>query len=335
MGSMCSVVMPRMSLRAPDRVLYVPGVTVSLAHLSDPHITTGVLGGAPAVALRRALGRVLMLDPRPDCVVITGDLTDHGRPEEYEALREVLGRFPLPLHLVAGNHDDPAALRAAFAGTPFLGGGTATDDSDDPQAPNSDEDASDSVEAETDAKAGAGTDANASPDADDVPAPDAHAGHYVVRHPALTVAVLESKVPGAPGGRLGEAQLAWLDRTLRARPGTPAVVCLHHPPLPVGIPLLDGMRLADGPALAEVVARHPQVVRVLAGHVHRPVVAPFAGTVMATAPSTYLQSGLELGAGAPGYLPEPTSLLLHLLPDGSETWVTHTVAVSHAAAPVL
>ena len=291
-------------------------MTVSLAHLSDPHITTGVLGGAPAVALRRALGRVLMLDPRPDCVVITGDLTDHGRPEEYEALREVLGRFPLPLHLVAGNHDDPAALRAAFAGTTFLGGGTATDDPDGPRAPNAVADASDA-------------------DGDDVPAPDAHAGHYVVRHPALTVAVLESKVPGAPGGRLGEAQLAWLDRTLRARPGTPAVVCLHHPPLPVGIPLLDGMRLADGPALAEVVARHPQVVRVLAGHVHRPVVAPFAGTVMATAPSTYLQSGLELGASAPGYLPEPTSLLLHLLPDGSETWVTHTVAVSHAAAPVL
>ncbi|MBY8882158.1 phosphodiesterase [Actinacidiphila acidipaludis] len=274
-------------------------MTLSLAHLSDPHLTTGVLGGAPALALRRALGRVMMLDPRPDCVVITGDLTDHGRPDEYEALREVLGHFPLPLHLIAGNHDDPAALRAAFAGTPFLDG-----------------DASRRRDRDRDG---------------DAAAPDCQ---YVVEHPALTVVVLQSTVPGAPGGLLGADRLAWLDQALAARPGFPAVVCLHHPPLPIGIPLLDGMRLADGPGLAEVVARHPHVVRVLAGHVHRPVVAPFAGTVLATAPSTYLQSGLRFDEGAPGYLPEPTSFLLHLLPDGSTTWVTHAVAVSHAAAPV-
>ncbi|MEE4491767.1 hypothetical protein [Streptomyces sp. BE230] len=31
----------------------------------------------------------------------------------------------------------------------------------------------------------------------------------------------------------------------------------------------------------------------------------------------------------PGYLPEPTSFLLHLL--AGDAWVTHTVPVSHAA----
>ncbi|GIG68191.1 hypothetical protein [Phytomonospora endophytica] len=154
-----------------------------------------------------------------------------------------------------------------------------------------------------------------------------------LHHALARVVALDSRRPDSPAGLLGAEQLAWLDGVLTERPDVPAVVCLHHPPLAVGIPFLDGIRLDDGPALADVVARHPRVVRVLAGHVHRTVVAPFAGSLVATAPSTYRQTALRMHDDRPpGYLAEPTGFLLH---QSTETgWVTHLVAASHAG-PVL
>jgi 3',5'-cyclic AMP phosphodiesterase CpdA len=252
-------------------------MTMLIAHLSDPHITTGPLGGQPAAGLQLALARVMALRPLPDCVVITGDLTDHGRPDEYLALRSVIGDFPLPVHLVTGNHDNRETLLDTFGGGPLLG---------------------ESLEA-----------------------------HYTVEYPEATVVVLDSLIPGSPAGRLGPEQLAWLDDVLDRRPDVPAVLGLHHPPVPVGIPFLDGMRLLDGEALGEVIDAHPNVVRVMAGHVHRTV----STGLLAVAPSTYRQTGLVLDSDdPPGYLAEPTGFLLHML--SGATVVTHSVAVSHAGA---
>ncbi|MGI5243607.1 phosphodiesterase [Dactylosporangium sp. CA-139066] len=247
-----------------------------IAQLSDPHITVGPLAAQPAAGLQRALARVLALEPVPDCVIITGDLVDRGRPAEYDVLRERIERLPLPVHLVAGNHDAKAALQEAFG------------------------------LAET---------------------------SYAAQYPAFTVVVLDSLNPAlGDAGLLGDEQLAWLDRTLGARPEVPAFVCLHHPPVRVGIPGMDAIRLVDGPGLAEVVRRHPHVARVLAGHLHRAVTAGFAGTVLSVALSTYRQVDLCLREDRPvAFVPEPAGFLLHRI-EGGEC-VTHLVHTSHTAAP--
>ena len=248
-------------------------MTTFIAQLSDSHITTGPLGAGPAAGLQLALARVLALDPRPDCVVITGDLTDHGRPDEYAALREIIGAFPLPVHLTTGNHDCREPMLETFGGE----------------------------------------------------------AHYAVEYPGFTVVALDSLIEGSPAGRLGAAQLSWLDGVLAERPDVPALIGLHHPPMPVGIRFLDAMRLLDGDALREVVSGHGNVARIMAGHVHRPVTAAFAGSVLTVAPSLWRQTGLLLNSDAPpGYLAEPTGFLLHMI-DGDDC-VTHTVQVSHAAA---
>jgi 3',5'-cyclic AMP phosphodiesterase CpdA len=254
---------------------------VLIAHLSDPHLRTDALAAEPAASLRLALGRVLALDPRPDCVVITGDLTEYGDVDSYAQLREVIGAFPLPLHLTTGNHDNPAAMLDVFGGTSFLGGGTSA--------------------------------------------------HYAVAHPGFTVVALDSWRPDGPAGQLGDDQLSWLDDVLGQRPDVPAFVCLHHPPVAVGVPFLDGMRLENGPALGAVLARHGNVARVLAGHVHRAISVPFAGTLVTVAPSTYRQTSLTLRADREiGYLAEPTGFLLHVSTESG--FATHTVPVSHAGA---
>ena len=86
-----------------------------VAHLSDSHLRAGPIGAEAATGRHRALGRVLALSPRPDCVVITGDLADGGRSDEYEVLLELVRAFPIPVHLAVGNHDDPALLSTALA----------------------------------------------------------------------------------------------------------------------------------------------------------------------------------------------------------------------------
>ncbi|WMF04617.1 hypothetical protein [Micromonospora robiginosa] len=78
-----------------------------------------------------------------------------------------------------------------------------------------------------------------------------------------------------------------------------------------------------------MISRHPHVVRVTAGHLHRPVTSAFAGTVLTTAPSTWVQASLTMSdADEIGWVAEPTAFLLHLVADGG--CVTHTVQVSHA-----
>ncbi|MGY3095028.1 3',5'-cyclic AMP phosphodiesterase CpdA [Pantoea agglomerans] len=98
-----------------------------IAQISDLHIKAfGRLSYKQVdthAALLQVIDTLNALQPRPDVVVITGDLVDFGRPEEYQTLREALQRLQLPFYLMAGNHDDREALRAAFPDHTYLQAG--------------------------------------------------------------------------------------------------------------------------------------------------------------------------------------------------------------------
>ncbi|HEY0135811.1 MAG TPA: phosphodiesterase [Nannocystis sp.] len=151
--------------------------------------------------------------------------------------------------------------------------------------------------------------------------------HYVVDAGPLRLIALDTHVPGAPGGVLCEEQAAWLDAWLTEASERPAIVFMHHPPFRTGIAAMDAMGLADPGALAAVVQRHPQVERVLCGHLHRSIVTRFAGTIASTAPSTGPQLALDLGPnGRAVFGDEPPAFLLHAW-DGQRL-VTHLVHVA-------
>ena len=93
-----------------------------IAQLSDLHIRPR---GVPALRVvetnrfaDRAIDAIIALKPRPDAVLMTGDLIDRWLEAEYELAREILGRSPVPVYLLAGNHDDAAMMRRVFGDYP-------------------------------------------------------------------------------------------------------------------------------------------------------------------------------------------------------------------------
>jgi 3',5'-cyclic-AMP phosphodiesterase len=95
-----------------------------IAQISDTHLKSpGRLAYKrvdTAQAMRVCVAQLMALDPQPDLLVHTGDLTDLGRPEEYAHLREILAPLTTPILAVPGNHDKREAMHAAFASEGYL-----------------------------------------------------------------------------------------------------------------------------------------------------------------------------------------------------------------------
>lgn len=259
-----------------------------LLHFSDTHITEPgrlLLGRVDTpTLLQQAVASVLAADYRPDALLISGDLVDHGSAEEYAHLRRLLAPLACRIYLMAGNHDDRMALQAALP--------------------------------------------EICPPSDLPPFVQ-----YAVDIGGLRLIALDTVVAGAPHGELCAARLAWLERRLAEAPERPTVVAMHHAPFATGIAHMDAMGLLQGgPELDSLLRRHPQVERLLCGHLHRPIQRRFGGTLAMTVPSTAHQIHLDLTSEAPAqFCLEPPGYALHLLREGHV--LTHLVASGRYGEP--
>jgi Icc protein len=197
---------------------------VLIAQLSDPHVRPdgelyqGVVDSNAMFV--SAIAHVNALDPRPDLVLLSGDLVDKGDPAEYAMLRRLLAALDIPTLVIPGNHDNREAFRAAFGDYRYL--------------------------------------------------PAAGPMNYVAAsHGPVRIIGFDVTLPGLHHGAIDEAGARWLDEALAAEPNRPTVIMMHQPPFESGVPYLDDYLCRDGGRLAEVVARHANVERIVCGHVHR------------------------------------------------------------------
>jgi 3',5'-cyclic AMP phosphodiesterase CpdA len=145
---------------------------------------------------------------------------------------------------------------------------------------------------------------------------------YATRCGPLRLVACDTTDPGRVEGRLGAERLSWLDARLGEDRETPTIVAMHHPPLLMGIAAWDAIGLpdADRTGVGEIVAGHPQVRRILSGHVHRAALGSVGGCPVFTCPSTWVQGLLDFGhPDTLALVPEPPGFALHVVVAGELT----------------
>lgn len=261
-----------------------------IAQLTDLHVRPR---GQPAnrvaetnMFVERAFRAVAAFAPRPDVILLTGDLTECGLATEYSQLVQIMRRClpPVPVFVIPGNHDRREQMRESLAHLPNV---TA----------------------------------------------DPVYVQYAVEDFPVRLVMLDTVVPGSGHGELRPEQLQWLDRTLAQVPNKPTMIAMHHPPFVCGIAHMDRIRLRDFAAFVEIVARHPQVERIVCGHHHRVITTKVAQTIASISPSVAHQVEMSLDPDDPGaFIFEPPAYQLHRWTP-EDGIVSHTVYVERYPGP--
>ena len=96
-----------------------------IAQITDTHLALDVSSRTEDLA--RCVAQINDLDPLPDLVIHTGDVSHHGLPEEYAVARDIMEQLKSPWFVMAGNKDNRAQMFDAFlqcgiprSGIPFV-----------------------------------------------------------------------------------------------------------------------------------------------------------------------------------------------------------------------
>lgn len=86
-----------------------------LVQLSDLHVKSGrayAFNAADSSSiLEAAVAFFAGMDPAPDCIVISGDLAEHGEQDAYAFVHAALKRLRVPVYVIPGNHDNRERLK--------------------------------------------------------------------------------------------------------------------------------------------------------------------------------------------------------------------------------
>ncbi len=96
---------------------------------------------------------------------------------------------------------------------------------------------------------------------------------YVIDVNGVRLICLDSATHGEDhGGRLSDAQLAWLEAQLHAEPDKRLLVAIHHLPITLGQQMMDFFGMSNGDAVHALLrAAVPRLQAVFYGHIHQVV----------------------------------------------------------------
>lgn len=241
-----------------------------IAQITDIHL--GFEPNNPAEFNRKRLDQTLRalsaLKPRPDLLMMTGDLADTGDDSvSYRRLKSAVSNLPFPVWYCMGNHDSRDPFVKHFPHVPMADGFV----------------------------------------------------QYAIEDYPVRIIVLDTLEVGRHGGGFCEVRANWLRDRLAEAPDRPTILVLHHPPIESGLSWMTENPEAEWVVrLRDIVSAHPNIVAMLAGHLHRPVVTEWAGTTLAVCPSTAPQVALDLDRidpdkpdGRPMIVADPPAFALH------------------------
>ncbi|MBA4007761.1 MAG: phosphodiesterase [Erythrobacter sp.] len=93
------------------------GRAVLIAQMTDIHVGFAPEEGDNELNVTRfkaTLGRLIEGPNRPDFLVLSGDITDHGDAASFAKTIEILRDCPIPILPMVGNHDSREGLLGAF-----------------------------------------------------------------------------------------------------------------------------------------------------------------------------------------------------------------------------
>jgi 3',5'-cyclic AMP phosphodiesterase CpdA len=122
---------------------------------------------------------------------------------------------------------------------------------------------------------------------------------YTVEGQPVRIVAVDTTDPARHDGVFPQERADWLEATLAAQPARPTLIAMHHPPFATGIWWMDCLGIDGAGRFRDIVRRHPQVRRVICGHVHAPVQAMWRATMLSVCPSLAYQVVANLDPAAP------------------------------------
>jgi 3',5'-cyclic-AMP phosphodiesterase len=128
--------------------------------------------------------------------------------------------------------------------------------------------------------------------------------------------LLDTLAEGRTDGVLDNVRLEWLDRQLADAGGKQVLVFMHHPPLAIGIPMLDPLALSDPKPFLDVLKRHESRAHLFFGHVHRAVHGTVSDVPFSAQRGLAVQFALDLKVSSSQADAAPPSFGVILVEDG-------------------